>query len=206
MTTTTERLLDTVQSLITQHHTVYRRLPPQGVYFEALMERAFDLCGAPGQIIDPTRVNAPSYDVLVGTERLSLKTETGRGTNPTLIKITKLCTTEREPWTSEVLITRVLEHLSRYDRMLMLRAIWGQEQAFFRYQFVEVPLSLLRLISTVTLALVGKARERRSLAGNVRDNEGVAFRVSFDGADGKCVISGLPIMRCSVLRQWEQRV
>jgi hypothetical protein len=206
VTTTTERLLDTIQSLITQHHTIYRRLPPQGIYFESLMERAFDLCGAPGEIIDRGQVTAPSYDVLVGRERLSLKTETGRGTNPSLVKITKLCTTEKEPWTAGVLISRVLEHLSRYDRMLMLRAIWGQEQAFFRYQFVEVPLSLLRLISTVVLAPVGKARERRSLAGNVSDNEGVAFRVTFDGADGKCVISGLPLTRCSVLRQWEQRV
>ena len=206
MTTTTERLLDTVQSLITQHHTIYRRLPPQGIYFEALMERAFDLCEAPGQIIEQGQVTAPSYDVLVGRERLSLKTETGRGTNPSFIKITKLCTTEREPWTAEVLITRVIDHLSRYDRMLMLRAIWGGGQAFFRYQFVEVPLTLLLLISTVTLAPVGKLRERRSLAGNVRDKEGVAFRVSFDGADGKCVISALPMTRCSVLRQWEQRV
>lgn len=206
MTTTTERLLDTVQSLITQHHTVYRTLPPQGIYFEYLMERAFDLCGAPGQIIDRTQVNAPSYDVVVGPERLSLKTETGRSTNSSLVKITKLCTTEKEPWTAEVLITRVLDHLSRYDRMLMLRAIWGQDQAFFRYQFLEVPLSLLRLISSVTLAPVGKRQGRRSLAGNLRDNEGVVFRVNFDGADGKCQISRLPITRCLVLRQWEQRV
>lgn len=205
MTTTTERLLDTVRSLITQHHTIYRRLPPQGIYFEALMERAFDLCEAPGQVIDPGQVTAPSYDIVVGMERLSLKTQTGRGTSPSLIEITKLCTTEQEPWIAEVLIARVLDHLSRYDRMLMLRAIWGQEQALLRYQFVEIPLSLLRLISTVTLAPVGKDRERRSLAGNVQDSEGRVFRVRFDGVDGKCQISRLPLRRCQLLREWEQR-
>ena len=206
MTTTTERLLDTVQSLITQHHTIYRRLPPQGIYFESLMERAFDLCEAPGQIIEQGQVTSPSYDVLVGRERLSLKTETGRGTNPSFIKITKLCTTEREPWTHEVLVMRVLEHLSRYDRMLMLRAIWGQGGTFFRYQFVDIPLSVLSLISTTTLAPVGKRQGRRSLAGDILDNEDVVFRVHFDGADGKCQISRLPISRCQVLRQWEQRI
>ncbi len=46
---------------------------------------------------------------------MSLKTETGLGTKSDQITITKLCTTEREPWDAPTLVGRVLEHLSRYQ-------------------------------------------------------------------------------------------
>ena len=45
-----DRLLLTIQNLVTQHHTIYPWLPPQGIFFEALAERAFHLSGEP----DPT--------------------------------------------------------------------------------------------------------------------------------------------------------
>ena len=38
-----DRLFLTVQNLVTQHHTIYPGIPPQGIYFEALAERAFHL-------------------------------------------------------------------------------------------------------------------------------------------------------------------
>jgi len=40
-----DRLFATFQTLITQHHTIYPRLPPQGIYFEALAEQAFHCPG-----------------------------------------------------------------------------------------------------------------------------------------------------------------
>jgi len=92
-----DRLFMTIQNLVTQHHTIYPWLPPQGIFFEALAERAFHLSGAPDAHIAQTTANTPGHDIIVGDERVSLKTETGRGTKPALIAITKLCTTEREP-------------------------------------------------------------------------------------------------------------
>ena len=92
-----DRLFLTVQNLITQHHTIYPRIPPQGIYFEALAERAFHLSGVPSAHIAQTMRNTPGHDIIVGDVRISLKTETGRGTKPERISITKLCTTEREP-------------------------------------------------------------------------------------------------------------
>ena len=89
-----------------------------------LVEQAFNRAKKPYTIIEGSGRNLAGHDLLVEGQKISLKTETGRGTNPDLISITKLCTTEREPWDAPTLIERVLAHLSRYDVILMLRAIW----------------------------------------------------------------------------------
>ena len=123
-----QAFLFTIETLVTQHHTIYPWIPPQGIYFESLVYRAFHLSGSPGlRIVQPVP-NAPQYDLMVGDERVSLKTETGKGTKATLINITKLCTTERDPWEPEALVVHVMDHLSRYDRILMLRAVWPPDQ------------------------------------------------------------------------------
>jgi len=66
--------------------------------------------------------------------------ETGAATKDKRITITKLCTTEKEPWTPDVLIGRVMAHLSRYDVILMLRAVW--EHPLIHYQILEIPIDL----------------------------------------------------------------
>jgi hypothetical protein len=199
-----DRLFLTVQSLITQHHTIYPRIPPQGIFFEALAERAFHLAGVPSAHIAQTVRNTPGHDIIVGEERISLKTETGRGTKLGRIAITKLCTTEREPWDARVLIERTVDHLSRYERMLMLRAVWSEN--ILQYQLVDVPLELLRLIRQVELSYVGRRQGRRSMGGDISIGDEVAFHVHYDGADGKCQIRNLALNQCVVLRRWDQRL
>ena len=199
-----DRLFLTVQNLITQHHTIYPRIPPQGIYFEALAERAFHLSGVPSAHIAQTSRNTPGHDIIVGEERISLKTETGRGTKSGRIAITKLCTTEREPWDAVVLIDRTIEHLSRYDRILMLRAIWAD--SVVHYQLVDIPLELLKLIRQVELSQVGRRQGRRSLGGDVSMGGEVVFHVHYDGADGKCQIRNLLLGHCNLLREWDQRL
>lgn len=202
-----EGLLLTIQNLIVQHHTIYPNLPPQGIYFEALVQRAFHLSGRPDVQVVAAVPNAASFDLRIGNQRLSIKTETGRGTHPKLISITKLCTTEKEPWTPQILIDRVMQHLSRYDNMLMLRAVWPPQEAVIRYQLLEIPLDLLRRIREAKTNPVGRRSGRQSLAGDVLDDRGqVVFRVHFDGADGKCQVRNLPVDRCQLLRQWDQRI
>ena len=199
-----DRLFMTIQNLVTQHHTIYPWLPPQGIFFEALAERAFHLSGAPDAHIAQTTANTPGHEIIVGNERLSLKTETGRGTKPALIAITKLCTTEREPWEGQTLIERTTDHLSRYDQMLMLRAIWRQEA--IHYQLVDIPLDLLRLIGSAKLSPVGRRQGRRSLGGDIFVDEELVFHVHFDGSDGKCQVRNLLVSRCRVLGEWDQRL
>lgn len=197
----TPQFIEHVKLVVQQHHLLYPRIPPQGIFFESIVERAFRLTGIHPTDVVPTTPNTPREDLRVPLGRISIKTETGIGTHADLINITKLCTTEREPWDSLTLIGRVLEHLSRYDRILMLRAI-REGVRTFRYQLVDIPIPLLTLLRNIEVVPVGRRTARKSLAGDVVDDGTRLFRVHFDGTDGKCQIQRLPISRCNMLLQW----
>ena len=101
-----------IRGLIGVHHSIYHRIPPQGIYFEALVEEAFRRIKKPFTRIEGGGPTLPGHDLLVEDKKISLKTETGASTKHHSITITKLCTTEREPWEADVLIERVLQHLA----------------------------------------------------------------------------------------------
>jgi hypothetical protein len=199
-----EDFLANVRSLVERHHSIYPRLPPQGIFFEALVEQAFRLSGWPAEKVVPTTPNSPWHDLLVGKVRLSLKSETGKATRRDKISITKLCTTETGEWSAAVLAKYAVAHLARHDRMLMVRAIWADE--CFDYQLVEIPLRLLKMLARAQLSEVGSRRGRRSIGGDVIVQGKRVFHVHFDGADGKCQIQQLLLSRCTILRQWRQPV
>jgi hypothetical protein len=194
--------LTMLKSLIELHHSIYPRIPPQGIFFESLVEQAFKRSGVPATQVVLSTTNSPQHDLLIGTTRISLKTETGLGTNPKLVNITKLCTTETGSWESNSLIEHALKHLSKYEHMLMLRAIWRNEM--LHYQLVEIPLDLLKLMANFTVSLVGKREGRKSMATDIYYEKEKVFRVHFDGADGKCQIHRLPINYCHMLLEWDQ--
>ena len=191
-----------LQHSIDIHHSIYPTVPPQGVYFEALVEKTFNEIKKPFSLVEAGGRNLPRHDLLVGKTRISLKTETGIGTRRDSITITKLCTTEREPWNAKTLKERVLAHLSRYDVILMFRAIW--QPHVLVYQLVEIPVALLRLITDCRPEPVGKRQGRQSLGATVLRNEQPVFRVHFDGSDGKCSVRGLRVADCRLLLEWER--
>ena len=186
-----QEFLVTLRGLVGIHHSIYARIPPQGIYFEALVEEAFRRTGRPFTRIEPGGRNQPRHDLLIENTRLSIKTETGQGTNRDSITITKLCTTEREPWSPEVLKARVVEHLSRYDEILMLRAIW--QLPVIHYQLLRIPIEILRRIGTAELHPVGRDARRRSLGADVLRRGQRMFHVHFDGSDGKCQVRNLQV-------------
>lgn len=97
-----------------------------------------------------------------------------------------------------------MEHLARYDIILMFRAIWNPGSV--RYQLVDIPVDTLKRIDKVVVEAVGNRRGRRSLGANVvRDGERI-FRVHFDASDGKCSIHNLGINHCAILEEWEVRL
>lgn len=193
-----------IRALVNIHHSIYPELPPQGIYFEALVEEAFRKIRKPFTTIEATGRNQPRHDLLVEGSKISLKTETGEGTHAEQINITKLCTTEREPWTPRVLVGRVLEHLGRYDVILMLRAIWGE--GMIHYQLVEIPTRVLKLIKRADLQPVGRRKGRRSLGANVLHEGEVLYHVHFDGSDGKCQIRNLRLRHCKMLDRWDLKI
>jgi len=191
----------TLRGLVGVHQSIYRTTPPQGIYFEALVEEAFRRIKKPVAVIEAGGRNQPRHDLLVDNQKISLKTETGIGTHADHITITKLCTTEREPWEAHVLVQRVINHLARYDTILMFRAVWRPKA--IRYQLVEIPVKTLRLMDKISLQVVGKRKGRQSLGADImRDGERL-FRVHFDASDGKCSIGNLGIQHCLILEEWE---
>ena len=194
-----------VKTLVNIHHSVYPFVPPQGIYFEALVETAFRQIKKPFSHIKPTTRNQPTHDLLVEGLRISLKTETGQSTNRKNITITKLCTTERDPWDGDSLKHRVMEHLSRYDMILMLRAVW--DMPLIHYQLLEIPVDLLRMIGGADLQVIQRRKgTRKSLAADVAKGEHRLYRVHFDGSDGKCSIRGLAVDACDRLIEWDLQV
>ena len=199
-----ESFLIAIKSHVNIHHSIYPRIPPQGIYFESLVAQAFNRARKPYTVIKGSTPNLSGHDLLVEDKKISLKTETGAGTRADKISITKLCTTEREPWDAPTLIGRVLSHLSRYDLILMLRAIWLLP--LVHYQLLEIPIDSLRLIETANVLPVGKRRGRQSLGADVVLNEETLFRVHFDGSDGKCSVRGLRVSNCVLLQEWDIKI
>lgn len=201
----TDEFCQMVRTLVTSHHSVYPWLPPQGIFFEALIRQAFWQLGWPGTELVESTPNSPEHDLLVGHHRVSIKSETGKGTRPDFITITKLCTTEREPWDAATLVERVLSHLSRYDRIVMLRAIWRGE--YFHYQLLEIPIGLLAAMRLGTFGPVGRRLGRRSIGGDISDPAGTPlFHVHFDGSDGKCQVRRLAVARTTMFLEWDHRI
>lgn len=193
-----------LKTLVNVHHSIYRNVPPQGIYFEALVLEAFTQIKKPFTPIEPSERNLPAHDLLVEGIKISIKTEPGAATKHKRITITKLCTTEKEPWTPGVLIGRVMAHLSRYDVILTLRAVW--EHPLIHYQVLEIPIELLALINTAELRGSGKREGRQSLGADVYRESDKVFRVHFDGSDGKCSVRGIRLQDCRLLTSWDYRV
>lgn len=200
----TQRFLEVLQRLVDHHHIIYPKIPPKGRYFEALVEKAFNTVRQPFIWIKPTTPNAPREDLIVGQTKLSLKSETGFGTKANLINISKLLTTEKYPWNAESLINRTIQHLSRYDYILMLRTVW--ELPIIHYQLIDIPIKLLRLIEGANLVGVGRLIERQSLGADVYKEGRKVFHIHFDGSDGKCQISRLAISDCDLLLAWDLQI
>jgi hypothetical protein len=200
----TPEFLITLRSLIGVHHTLYPEIPPQGMYFEGLVEKSFRQIRVPFTEIEGGGTTAPRHDLLVAGDKISLKTETGRGTRRDSIGITKVCTTERAPWDAPALVAHVLAHLARYEHMLMLRSIWGG--GVLHYQLVDIPMPLLRRLSEGNFAIVGRRAGRQSIGADVLMNDRTAFHVHFDGSDGKCQIRNLSRALCDTLLEWDLQI
>lgn len=197
----TQQFLITLEGLVKMHHSIYHDVPPQGIYFERLVKEAFTRSSIPFTEVKATTRNAPKADIIVGGLRLSLKTETGEGTKENSITITKLCTTEKGPWEAESLVNHALSHLSRYDYILMLRAIW--DRPVIHYQLVDIPIMILRRIEGKKLETVERRKGKQSLATDIYDKDRKVFRVLFDAADGKCTVRNLLVSECQILTTFD---
>jgi hypothetical protein len=149
----------------------------------------------------------PGTDVVVDGTNFSLKTEAARDIGRNLIKISKLMEAR---WIRDCknkgdfikgIKTRVLPHLSEYERILMLRAFKVDKNAF-EYRLVEIPHSVLAAVENVKTADFSKPTSNNSTTAPVYYNGSTAFRVRFDGSVEKVTIERLSEDLCVVHAVW----
>lgn len=97
-----------------------------------------------------------------------------------------------------------MEHLGRYDLIIMLRAIW--DPPIIHYQLLEIPIALLKRIETARLEGVGHREGRQSLGADVGDDGDRLYRVHFDASDGKCSIRDLRVESVEMLLEWDVKI
>ena len=195
----TTRFVGAIHTLVERHHSIYPRIPPQGIFFESLVERAFLAVGWPRNQVIPTAPNSPSHDLTVGAAKIAVKTGNRAGHEADSYQ----------------------HHEALYDRnrrMGLGSAYPPRVEPFgtvrphsdappcyrYHYQLLEIPLDLLRRIDGLTAQKVGTREGRRSLGMDVLGEGGVLFHVHFDGADGKCQIQRLRVENCRMLLEWDQ--
>jgi hypothetical protein len=158
---------------------------------------------------DPTN---PGADVIVDGVPFSLKTEAAASIQDGHITISKLmearwireCTT-RENFARET-TRRVVAHLEKYARILMLRA-FTVSRTEVRYDLVEIPRDLLLNIRGLTSADFEERTENGSSRADVYIPRGTertkAFTVRLDGSVEKVTIAGLQTGLCVLHGSWQ---
>lgn len=177
------------------HHSITRQ-PLNKEAFEYLLVDVFSRKGVPAEKIQ--RRDYPGEDVRIGFEKWSLKTETGKDTRPGQIHFTKFmeCAWQKDYKDPvdyvEDAVQRILNHLSRYDRILTLR--------FFVmtgiYEIVEVPKELIEVVQYVEEDQLSLRTRRGGITMYLESTRNRGIRFRFDGSDDKLVLTGIPVDRC----------
>jgi len=130
------------------HHSITNQ-PLNKEAFEYLLVDVFARKGLPAEKIE--RRDYPGEDVRIGTEKWSLKTETGKDTRADRIHFTKFmeCAWQKDYKSPsdyvEDAVQRILAHLSNYDKIVTLRFIQNSGV----YEIVEVPKTLVQAVQYV---------------------------------------------------------
>lgn len=149
----------------------------------------------------------PGADVIVDDVKFSLKTEAARDIRANSITISKLmearwirdCRT-REDFCRET-TKRVVAHLQQYQRILTLRA-FDEDETSVRYDFVEIPLSLLLEIRNLTPGDFGERTKGGGSSAAVKVDGTRVFTIRLDGSVEKVTISGLLTSLCFLHGSW----
>lgn len=178
--------------------------------FEYTAVRVWQQCGRPAAMA--SRGN-PGHDITLGTERISLKTQADRNLRLGVVNIHKFMELGRGHWADDPqdllqLRAQYLEHLAGYERILILRntAYPTPANPFWRYELLEIPLSLLTQAATGTLQMMLDSRQMPKPGYcHVADADGnPAFRLYFDGGtERKLKVQNVRRDLCIVHATWE---
>jgi len=172
-------------------------------------EFAFAAChrqqGSSAEIVnDPTN---PGADVIVDGTKFSLKTEASASIRKDTITISKLmearwirdCKSQSDFHTH--VCTHVTMHLSKYDRIVVLRA-FDISSKVVEYELVEIPLDVLQLVGKVKKNSFSKRTKSGGSRTDIFVGDSKAFGLSLDGSVEKVTVSGLRVDLCKRHASW----
>lgn len=151
----------------------------------------------------------PGYDITVDEQKFSLKTQADKGIKPAEIWISKFMEMGKGNWGKiqahlGPLRDAFLEHLSRYDRILTLRAICKSPD--WHYELVEIPKAVLERSRLGNLEMKRESKQSPKPGYcRVKDDAGESlFELYFDGGtERKLQIKALRKSACIVHAEWK---
>ena len=148
-------------------------------------------------------------DVTVDGVAFSLKTEGARSMSRSSITVSKLMEARwirdcRAPsdFAREV-AHRVVEHLSEYQRVLILRAF--ETATHFEYDLVEIPVAVLRAVSGLLPDDFSPRTRSGGTSAHVMFEGNRAFTLRLDGSVEKVTVAGLQVDLCTTHSRWKVR-
>jgi hypothetical protein len=151
----------------------------------------------------------PGHDATVNGVRLSLKTQADKSIKSNVIWISKFMELGKGHWGDDPtdlagLRDQFLKHMSNYDRILTLRAIYKGPN--WNYELIEIPKRLLKKAKNGTLEMMSGSKQfPKPGYCHVSTPKGDAlFDLYFDGgSERKLQIKNLAKNQCSIHATWE---
>jgi transcriptional regulator with XRE-family HTH domain len=150
----------------------------------------------------------PGADVIIDGVKFSCKTEAAAGISRSSITVSKLMEARwiRECRTGSDFLNGVLarsvEHLRRYERIVVLRAI-RTSTTVVEYKLVEIPLEVLLAMSSLKPKDFSERTPNGSSRARVKYNGQDAFTLTLDGSVEKVSVSGLKSSLCRHHATWD---
>lgn len=153
----------------------------------------------------------PGEDITIGEERFSLKTQADKKIKPSIIHISKYMELGKGKWETEEdlysLRNRFIEHLSNYERILILRCLSRHPE--WHYELVEIPKDLLLLSQNGCFKIEMRYGSRQNpkpgychVYNNSMDKN-LIYELYFDGGtERKLQIKKLKKSLCKVIAEW----
>jgi hypothetical protein len=198
----TDTVLENIGDLLRIHHAMSRR-PLSKAPFEYALEKALQLAGQPAKLADSS--TNPGYDLMLGAERISLKTEAAKSTKADQLHVSKWMEMGKGVWNPPAIqMPRFIEHLGQYDRILTLRCL-QQTATHYGYELVEIPKALMLEAVNGRMEKAAKTRQETwPWYCHVADGAGGnKYSLYFDaGSERKLQVKGLMKKYCVVHATW----
>lgn len=151
----------------------------------------------------------PGLDLVVDGQRWSLKSQANRAIKAESVHISKWMELGRGAWGDRLedivaLRDRLLEHLSRYDRVFVMRCLTPGTKSHYHYEVIEILKSLIvRADGAYEIDLDSNQQGAKPATYRVNDEIGLCFELYFDaGSERKLQVRKLRKDLCRLHAEW----